>query len=33
MQHAMRDVVEELGFDLPTICTPGELMGESGEHP
>jgi hypothetical protein len=28
LYRAMRQVVERQGFDLPSLCTPEELMGE-----
>ncbi len=28
LYRAMRKVVEPRGFNLPTLCTPEELMGE-----
>jgi predicted nucleic acid-binding protein len=28
LYRAMRQVVERRGFDLPSLCTPEELMGE-----
>jgi hypothetical protein len=31
LNRAIRRVVEQRGFDLPTLCTPEELMG--GEEP
>jgi predicted nucleic acid-binding protein len=31
LQRAIRRVVEQYGYDVPTLCTPEELMGDSNE--